>query len=361
MKRVLALILLFVLCEWLPAQQDPLALKIFGLVNAARTNPANFLKMHRAAILGYEPRFVKQLERSKPVTAAIWDPGLYEMAKASVENNQLDPEYKGKLDNCGISSGHSSGTISTDALSYLCEFYTSVNDPGYAYLGLYFNKARNNYTYYWGISCDRAKIKYSYDGVVDSSKVDFAKLNTAKNEPYLSLEEKRMVLEINFVRAYPKVYAQIVARYLANLSDKNGGIEQDQYDAGIDLIDTLKKMSPSAILQPKACIYEAAKAHGLDCVHRKILAHEGSNGSNPWDRVLGKCPSLTQANENLAGNAADDPRIPLLELLIDDGIPGYGHRYNLLDPAWRYVGVSRAMAERTTYYTMYYWVQNFAN
>ena len=27
----------------------------------------------------------------------------------------------------------------------------------------------------------------------------------------------------------------------------------------------------------------------------------------------------------------------VIQLLVDSGIPGYGHRYNLLDPAWTYL------------------------
>jgi uncharacterized protein YkwD len=341
------------------AQQDPLAIKILQLVNAARADPAKFLKEHRAAIEGYEPRFVKQLERAKPCAQAIWDPGLSVMSKESVESNNLGPKYAGKLDHCGFSSGSMSGNISTDALSYVSDFYTSVNDPGYSHLGLYFNKARSRYTYYWAISCDRAKMEFTYDTPIDSSKVDFAKLNTAKNEAYLTAVEKRMVLEINFVRAYPKVYAQVVARYLADKSAKDGGLDQAEYEAGLDLMDTLKHMAPASILTPMQCIYDAAKVHGLDCAKRKILAHEGSDGSDPWDRILKKCTDLQMGNENLAGNAAENPRVPVMELLIDDGIPGYGHRYNMLDASWKYVGVYRATGERTTYYTMYNWVQNF--
>jgi uncharacterized protein YkwD len=162
------------------------------------------------------------------------------------------------------------------------------------------------------------------------------------------------------LRAYPQIYAQIVSQYLSVLSAREGGLDHATYDAGIDLIDTLRNLAPMPILQPSTCIFEAAKAHGLDCVKRKIMDHQGSNGSQPWDRIRQKCPDFEDGNENLAGNVHQNPREPLMDLLIDGGIPGYGHRYNLLNPDWHYIGVYRAEAERNSYYTMYYWVQNFA-
>jgi uncharacterized protein YkwD len=41
-------------------------------------------------------------------------------------------------------------------------------------------------------------------------------------------------------------------------------------------------------------------------------------------------------NENIAGNSMEivTARDIVIQLLVDSGIPGYGHRYNLLDPAW---------------------------
>ena len=43
------------------------------------------------------------------------------------------------------------------------------------------------------------------------------------------------------------------------------------------------------------------------------------------------------ANENLCGGS-NTAREAVIQLLIDQGIPGYGHRHNMLDPAWKYIG-----------------------
>ncbi len=84
--------------------------------------------------------------------------------------------------------------------------------------------------------------------------------------------------------------------------------------------------------------------------------HTGSDGSAPWDRILQFSPAMRFGNENIAGNSRKDisARDIVIQLLIDDGIPGYGHRYNLLDPYWTHV------ACRTELYNgMHWWIQNF--
>lgn len=343
------------------AQQHPLSRQIFALVNAARTNPSEFLKKHQEDIEDFEPKYIALLQKAKPLPAATWDTGIVAMCKSAIEANNLDPKYKGNKKLCGHSSGESEGYMEKDALYFVCQFYTVVHDPDYRYLGLYFNKAYTKYAYNWGISCEKTLTPFTFSGKVDVSKVDFNRLNTAKNETYLTKVEREMVQEINLARAYPKVYAQIVAQYLAKTSDKENGLSHVDYMAGTELIEELKNATPVAILKPMRGVYNAAKSHGLDCKQRGFLAHEGSDGKDPWDRILKHCPKLTMGNENLVSNAAPDVRVPVLELLIDGGIPSRGHRYNMLDADWRYVGVYRYVAESNAYYTLYNWVQNFGH
>ena len=46
----------------------------------------------------------------------------------------------------------------------------------------------------------------------------------------------------------------------------------------------------------------------------------------------------------------------VLQLLIDEGIPGYGHRYNLLDPQWTHVACSGEVCKG-----MAWWLQEFGS
>ena len=65
---------------------------------------------------------------------------------------------------------------------------------------------------------------------------------------------------------------------------------------------------------------------------------------------------MHSGNENLVGGQIT-ARMSVIQLLIDSGIPGRGHRYNILNPIWTHVGC---------YYNgkigniEHNWVQNFA-
>lgn len=339
-----------------PAQNSEMIKKVVDHINEARTNPAAFLKANRAAIEKYNPKYIGVLSNAKPISKVVWDKALVQMAKESVESGDLNPEYKGSNKICGRSAGSSSGNISKDPLSYLCRMYTNIHDEDYRFLGFYFNKDLSGFNFQWGISCERKKLTYTFNGKVDLSKVAFKTLNTAYNESYLSEVEKKMVEEVNFVRAYPKVYADIIKQYLHDESRGLFGISKDTYDAGLELIAELQEQEPRSILQPMHCVYKAAKNHGLDCKRRGFFDHTGSDESAPWDRILKACPALTMGNENGAGNPDEDPRIAVISLLLDDGISSRGHRYNMLNADWKYIGCYRYSDK--TY--GYHWVQNFA-
>jgi len=197
-----------------------------------------------------------------------------------------------------------------------------------------------------------------------------------------------MIYEINLVRSNPKVYIQILQPLLdvANQIVKDYGkggrnysltittemvegkkiqktdttwhyINEEQVKAISTLIEDLKKIDHLSVLKPDQGIYKAATKHVNDQkTHSWSLMHTGSDGSQPWDRILKYSPTMSFGNENIAGNSAEivTARDIVLQLLIDSGIPGYGHRYNLLDPAW-----THAACKHDLYKGMHWWVQNF--
>jgi len=69
-----------------------------------------------------------------------------------------------------------------------------------------------------------------------------------------------------------------------------------------------------------------------------VLIHTGSKGNFPWDRILKFLPEMLFGNENSAGSSPKkNARETVLQLLMDCGILGYGHRYNLLNTQWTHV------------------------
>ena len=82
----------------------------------------------------------------------------------------------------------------------------------------------------------------------------------------------------------------------------------------------------------------AAALHVRDTGSRGLVGHADPDG-NPadriarfgeWSRRIGECITYGDA----------DPTGVVAQLLIDDGVRDRGHRVTLLDPEWRYVGVS---------------------
>lgn len=346
--------------EWVLAQKHPLTLEVVKLINEARTAPKVFLKKYQQELDDHNPAFAHQLASSGTLEKVVWDPGLEAQCREHLDKGTLDPDYKGSNDLCGEASGmHGSGGA-FEALDVVSDFHTNVLDPNCKYLGIAFSTKNDTYWYSWGYRCDRVKVAFTFEGKVDTSKVDFAKLNTAKNEPYLSAVEKQMVREVNLARAYPKVYAQIIGQYLQDEANSWSGLQHDDYIAGKELIEMLNTMEPQSILQPMQCVYEAAKMHGLDCEKRKFLDHTGSDGSAPWDRILKKCTALSYGNENLRGSGTASPRDAVIALLIDGGISNRGHRHNLLDASWKYVGCYLIADKPMKIGTTFHWVQNFA-
>jgi uncharacterized protein YkwD len=66
-------------------------------------------------------------------------------------------------------------------------------------------------------------------------------------------------------------------------------------------------------------------------------------------------------NENIVGGTIKKGvRGMVISLLIDSGISSRGHRYNMLNPEWKYVGCYGYAGEKTAHYTFYNYIQNFA-
>jgi uncharacterized protein YkwD len=213
-------------------------------------------------------------------------------------------------------------------------------------------------------------------------------LHTAKDCAWMKPEEREMIYEINKLRTNPCSYLVYIEPLLDEAKNKlkiygkgnknysvtyttnfTNGTEQKQTDttwhytneeevkALESLIGDLKKLKPLSLLYPDKGIYKAAQKHAADQdAHHWQLMHTGSDGSMPWDRITKFSPAMAFGNENLAGHyPMASAREIVIQLLVDSGIPGYGHRYNLLDPQWTHVAcVSAGLKDG-----MYQWIQNF--
>lgn len=214
-------------------------------------------------------------------------------------------------------------------------------------------------------------------------------LNTARNCTYMKEIEKEMIYEINLLRSDPTGYSQYIQEdydvakqefegegkgeqsYSVSYSYKSiNGRErltktdtiwhyanEERLKAIESLIDQLRNMGPLHILLPDKGLYSAAVKHANDqTAHHWTLGHRGSDGSWPWDRIRKYSSKMVDGNENLAGIYPEpSARDIVIMLLIDAGIPGYGHRATILNPNWTHVACYCAGLQDG----MYQWVQEF--
>ena len=222
-----------------------------------------------------------------------------------------------------------------------------------------------------------------------ASSQDNNNLNTARNCSYMKEIEREMIAEINLVRSDPAGYSKYLNYYyeLAKLNLDHFGKGKRNYTLSItyekingaghkkkedtvwsneyqeevhaieSLLKDLKNTPALSVLQPDKGIYEAARKHGLDQDrHKWSLGHMGSDGSWPWERIRKYSPRMITGNENLAGRYPEPTaRDIVIQLLIDAGIPEYGHRYNMLDPKWTHVACYTSGLKGE----MYQWIQEF--
>jgi len=227
---------------------------------------------------------------------------------------------------------------------------------------------------------------------ISNSAWDIKKLNTAAGASYMKDNEKEMIFEINKLRSNPGKFVEYLNPYLVkagyNLQKYGKGqksysltstyttsyttdgdkqvikvdtiwhfINEEELKAIESLIADLKAMKPLSILKPSKRIYNAAKKHALDQMPTGTMNHLGTDGSWPWDRIKKFAPEMEEGNENIACGENIALEV-VIQLLIDSGIPGYGHRKTLLNPKWTHcacycAGVINKNVNCT------HWIQNF--
>lgn len=157
-----------------------------------------------------------------------------------------------------------------------------------------------------------------------SSQSDYSTQNT---------HEKEFFYWVNHMRSNPTGFARdVVSRYLEEFPEMKS-------ESAIDLLNELNGLTTLPLLHPKAFIGVAAKKHALFLLQtNRNLTHTGSGGKDFFTRM--KDAGIGGiAGENLyegRGNLLE----ALIVLLIDHGVPSYGHRKTLLNPNFHSMGCS---------------------
>ena len=144
---------------------------------------------------------------------------------------------------------------------------------------------------------------------------------------------EQVLAEINLARTAPQQYAQIVASQTAGYH----GAEGDR--AVTEAIHFLQKSHPLPPLTSSPGMSNSALSHVLDMGPGGGRGHQGSNGSQPWDRMAQFGRWIGHAGENI-DYGVHDARSVVVRLIVDDGVAGRGHRKNIFNRDFHVAGAA---------------------
>ena len=155
-------------------------------------------------------------------------------------------------------------------------------------------------------------------------KSEMDRANTAANEDYLNMEEKDIYLYTNLARLHPRKFYQLY-RAFAIVEGKESELSRNKYYTTLTL--ELRSRDASEAVYPDKEMFELAKCWAIESGEKGLVGHNRE-----------ECPKGF-AGENCAYGYSTGLDI-VMQLLIDEGVPNYGHRVNLLHPDWRGMGAA---------------------
>jgi hypothetical protein len=170
-------------------------------------------------------------------------------------------------------------------------------------------------------------------------------INTAAEADYLNENEKNVVLAMNLIRFDPAKYAELyvypVIKYFdGNLLRIPGRIPLrtvEGADALKDLYLELLETQSRDLFYPSKGMSRAAKDHARYMRRTGAASHEGRGDMNTRISKYGQWDGGISENLHWGASNAHDA---VLSLMADDGIKNRGHRKNILDPDYKFVGVA---------------------
>ncbi|HIK13657.1 MAG TPA: hypothetical protein IGS52_25925 [Oscillatoriaceae cyanobacterium M33_DOE_052] len=166
---------------------------------------------------------------------------------------------------------------------------------------------------------------------------------------YLTEFDKEVIAEVNKARENPAAYAEILAAMRPSYNGQEGVAALDE------AIAFLRAASPLPPLQPSPGMSMAATDHVNDTGPKGISGHDGSDGSSSFERLDRYGDRSGYVGENIS-YGMNSPQDVAAQLIIDDGVPSRGHRENIFNPQYQFIGVDTG--SHAQYQTMT--VLNFA-
>jgi uncharacterized protein YkwD len=155
--------------------------------------------------------------------------------------------------------------------------------------------------------------------------------------------------EINRVRHNPQKYADEMEQELENAFDESETnmilpdgtvVETLEGELAVrDCLKDLRQIQPLPALVFSEQVSRACETHRKDLELNDFFSHLGTDGSTPESRLSREGEYREQCGENL-GFALRTPKELIYSMLIDDGSAERGHRSNILNMDFHYLGVA---------------------
>lgn len=184
-------------------------------------------------------------------------------------------------------------------------------------------------------------------------------------EPELCLSD--LVEEINLFRKDPRTYAQQMANHLLAAYDGNtliypiSGVQLETLEgmtALRDCIDDLSNATPLPAMSTSSAINDVCQQHLDDLCEHDFCSHIGTDCSTPEERLARVGEHREQCGENIVFGMQNATEV-LYHMLIDDGVLDRGHRANLLNMDFHFVGLAHGNHPTTKTVTIALFVDHF--
>jgi len=138
--------------------------------------------------------------------------------------------------------------------------------------------------------------------------------------------------EINLARTQPRHYAAIVEERMRALpgADPRCVTEAEAF---------LMRQEPLDPLQTAPGLVESARMQADDQAVTGEIGHRSSDGSTPFSRMARTGQWMGHVGENISYGYADARSI-VVTLIVDQGVPGRGHRRNIFPRDYRVAGAA---------------------
>jgi uncharacterized protein YkwD len=164
---------------------------------------------------------------------------------------------------------------------------------------------------------------------------------------------QQMLAETNLARTAPQRYAgylrDLRRRYQGKIYSMPGTTTRVRTSEGVTALDEAVRYLQNQTPLPPLSWSQGLAESSADLVEDQgpsgEVGHTGSRSGGMLVRIERHGAWLTRVAENI-GYGPDTPRLMVMQLIIDDGVPGRGHRKNIFGRPFQVAGAACGPHER---------------